>query len=76
LSNPAVIDLFQRQVDKFTSELARYEKIKKVALLGSELTIESGDLTPTLKPRRNVIEKKYAEAINRLYEEGKQAAAV
>lgn len=76
LSDPAIIDLFQRQVDKFTSELARYEKIKKVALLGSELTIESGDLTPTLKPRRNVIEKKYAEAINRLYEEGKKAAAV
>ncbi|HYP28644.1 MAG TPA: long-chain fatty acid--CoA ligase [Blastocatellia bacterium] len=76
LGDPQIIDLFQRQVDKFTSELARYERVKKVALLGSELTIESGDLTPTLKPRRNVIEKKYAGVIDRLYDEGRQAAAV
>ncbi|HKG21908.1 MAG TPA: long-chain fatty acid--CoA ligase, partial [Blastocatellia bacterium] len=74
--DPRIVDLFQRQVDKFTSELARYERVKKVALLGSELTIESGDLTPTLKPRRNVIEKKYAEVIDRLYEGSRQAAAV
>ncbi|HVF91324.1 MAG TPA: long-chain fatty acid--CoA ligase [Blastocatellia bacterium] len=76
LSDPRIVDLFQRQVDKFTSELARYERVKKVALLGSELTIESGDLTPTLKPRRNVIERKYADVIDRLYEESRQAAAV
>jgi long-chain acyl-CoA synthetase len=75
LAGARVRDLMQRQVDKYTSELARYEKIKKVALLEHEMTTESGELTPTLKPRRKVIEKKYAAIIDRLYaEEGAPAA--
>ncbi|HXG65521.1 MAG TPA: long-chain fatty acid--CoA ligase [Blastocatellia bacterium] len=75
--NPAIIDLIERQVDKYTGELARFEKVKKVALLKDELTIASGELTPTLKPRRRFIETKYAALIDRLYiEEGAQAAAV
>ncbi len=77
LTNPRIIDLIERQVDKYTSELARFEKVKKVALLESEFTTESGDLTPTLKPRRSVIEKKYAAVIDRLYaEEGSRLVAV
>lgn len=68
LANPRIVDLIQRQVDRYTAELARYETVKKVALLEKEFTIESGELTPTLKPRRSVIERKYADVINRLYE--------
>ncbi len=68
LANSRVIDLIDRQVDKYTAELARFEKVKKVALLEREFTTESGELTPTLKPRRSVIEKKYASVIDRLYE--------
>ena len=68
LANARVIDLINRQVDKYTAELARFEKVKKVALLEREFTTESGELTPTLKPRRSVIEKKYANVIDRLYE--------
>src|SRR6185436_648657 len=71
LAHPRIVDLIQRQVDKYTSELGQWEKVKKVALLEHELTIESGDLTPTLKPRRSVIEKKYAAVIDRMYEEAK-----
>ena len=69
LENPKILDLFRRQLDKATPELARYEKIKKVALLAREMTAESGELTPTLKPRRKVIEEKYAGIIERLYAE-------
>jgi long-chain acyl-CoA synthetase len=69
LADPRIIDLFQRQVDKYTSELAQYEKVKKIALLEHELTIESGALTPTLKARRGVIESRFADVIDRLYEE-------
>src|SRR6185295_7236171 len=63
IANPRIVDLIQRQIDRHTSELARYETVKKVALLEHELTAESGDLTLTLKPRRSVIEKKYATVI-------------
>ena len=69
LGDARILDLMLRQVNKYTSELARYEKIKKVALLEHEMTTESGELTPTLKPRRRVIEKKYAAMIDRLYAE-------
>jgi long-chain acyl-CoA synthetase len=69
LTSPRIVDLFERQIDKYTSDLARFEKVKKFALLEEELTTESGELTPTLKPRRSVIEKKYAAVINQLYEE-------
>ncbi len=76
LENPRILDLFHRQLDKSTPELARYEKIKKVALLEHEMTAESGELTPTLKPRRKVIEEKYAEMIERLYAEEGATAVV
>jgi long-chain acyl-CoA synthetase len=72
-----IIDLMQRQVDKYTSELAQFEKVKKVALLDRDLTIEAGELTPTLKPRRKVIEEKYQSIIDRMYrEEPRRALAV
>ena len=69
ISNPRIVDLIERQVNKYTVELARFEKVKKVALLEKEFTTESGELTPTLKPKRAVIEKKYAPVIDRLYDE-------
>ena len=76
LKNSRILDLFQRQLDKSTPELARYEKVKKVALLEHEMTAESGELTPTLKPRRKVIEEKYAEIIERLYADERAPAVV
>jgi long-chain acyl-CoA synthetase len=65
--HPRIIDLIQRQIDRLTPNLARYEKIKKVALLEDEFTIEGGELTPTLKVKRRVIDQKYRDAIEKLY---------
>ena len=75
LRHPQVIDLMKRQVDKFTPELAHYEKVKAVALLGQELTIENGELTPTLKVRRRVVAEKYKAQIDRLYAEQEERYA-
>ena len=75
LINPKIIDLIERQVEKYTAELARFEKVKKIALLANEMTIESGELTPTLKVRRSVIDKKYSDVIAGLYEEKAQKLA-
>lgn len=74
LTNPRTVDLIQRQIEKSAPDLAKYERIKKVALLENEMTIESGELTPTLKPRRSVIEKKYADVINKLYADAEDKA--
>lgn len=68
-SHPRIIDLIQRQIDALTPNLAKYERIKKVALLENEFTIEGGELTPTLKVKRRVIDDKYRDVIEELYKE-------
>ncbi len=65
--HPRIINLFERQVASLTSDLAQYEKVKKIALLENELTIESGELTPTLKVKRRVIDEKYRAVVDALY---------
>ncbi|HZE71614.1 MAG TPA: long-chain fatty acid--CoA ligase [Pyrinomonadaceae bacterium] len=67
--HPRIIDLFERQVAQHTRDLAQYEKVKKIALLENEFTIETGELTPTLKVKRRVIDEKYRNVIDRLYED-------
>jgi long-chain acyl-CoA synthetase len=65
--HPRIIDLFERQIASLTPDLAQYERVKKVALIENELTIEGGELTPTLKVKRRVIDEKYRELIDSLY---------
>ena len=65
--HPRIIDLFERQIAGLTGDLAQYERVKKVALLENELTIEGGELTPTLKTKRRVIDEKYRNVIEALY---------
>ena len=67
--DPRIIDLFERQIEKVTPHLAKYEKVKRIALLENELTIEGGELTPTLKVKRRVIDEKYRDVIEQLYAE-------
>jgi len=57
----------EKQVELVNARLARYESIKKFALLPRELTVEAGELTPTLKLKRRVILERYREAIEGLY---------
>ncbi|MEK6282722.1 MAG: long-chain fatty acid--CoA ligase [Acidobacteriota bacterium] len=68
-TNPRVIDLFQRQVASLTTELAQYESVKKIALLENEMTIDGGELTPTMKVKRRVVDEKYRDVIDALYSE-------
>jgi long-chain acyl-CoA synthetase len=65
--HPQIIDLFERQTAKYTADLAQFEKIKAVALLDHDLTIEGGELTPTLKVRRRVVTDKYKDLIDQMY---------
>jgi long-chain acyl-CoA synthetase len=66
-----IIDLFERQIAALTLELAQYERVKKVTLLENEFTIEGGELTPTLKVKRRVIDEKYRSVIDQIYDEAK-----
>ncbi|HMM79812.1 MAG TPA: long-chain fatty acid--CoA ligase [Pyrinomonadaceae bacterium] len=64
-----ILDLFERQVAEATSSLSQYEKVKKIALIENELTVENGELTPTLKVKRRVVDELYHSTIDALYHE-------
>ena len=57
----------EAQVEEINKGLARYETIKKIALLPKELSVETGELTPTLKLKRRVILERHRETIQALY---------
>jgi long-chain acyl-CoA synthetase len=69
IENPRILDLMQRQVDSLTQDLAQYEKVKRIALLENEFSIEDGELTPTLKVKRRIVDEKYKAVIDKLYED-------
>ncbi|HTR72634.1 MAG TPA: AMP-dependent synthetase/ligase [Solirubrobacteraceae bacterium] len=64
---PAVRALVQEALDKANSKYAQVERIKKFAILDHDLSQETGELTPTLKVKRNIVNQKYAEIIDALY---------
>ncbi len=65
--NPRIINLIERQIAELTANLSQYEKVKRIALLENELTVEGGELTPTLKVKRRVVSEKYSEIIEKIY---------
>jgi long-chain acyl-CoA synthetase len=64
---PEVQAKMEREVTKMLPDLASYQSPKKILLLEHDFSIENGDLTPTLKVRRRVVEKKYQRQIDALY---------
>jgi long-chain acyl-CoA synthetase len=62
-----VIALYTEVIDALNRELSQFERIKKIRLLPREFTIESGELTPTLKVRRKIVEEKWRDDIERIY---------
>ncbi|WP_428235256.1 AMP-dependent synthetase/ligase [Gracilimonas sp.] len=67
--NKYVIKRIQKEIDKVNQELSKWEKVKKFKLLKDQFTIDDGEITPTLKIKRNVINEKYKEQIDSIYAE-------
>jgi long-chain acyl-CoA synthetase len=65
--NPVAIRLVQQDVAGLTASLADYERVRRVALLPNELSIDNGELTPTLKVKRRVIDENFGDIIDELY---------
>ncbi|HET9394371.1 MAG TPA: long-chain fatty acid--CoA ligase [Candidatus Rubrimentiphilum sp.] len=62
-----VVAFMTKQVRENTADLAPFEQVRRIALLPRDLTIEDGELSPTLKVRRRIVEQRYAAPIGRLY---------
>ena len=65
--HPDVISMVQGELDKANGKYAPVEQVKKFFILDHDLSQETGELTPTLKVKRNVVQEKYAERFDDLY---------
>lgn len=64
--NPYVVKRVQQEAIELTRELSDFERVKRVYLLPREFSIDKGEMTPTLKIKRSVIDEKYEEAIDEI----------
>ncbi|MEX2435210.1 MAG: long-chain fatty acid--CoA ligase, partial [Balneolaceae bacterium] len=64
-----ILNLFSKEIRSFSTDLASHEKIRDFRLIGHEFTVETGELTPTLKVKRRVIEDKYGHLIEDIFKE-------
>jgi long-chain acyl-CoA synthetase len=67
---PAIRELIGAEVERVNAHYAQVEQVKKFAILPHDLTQAGGELTPTLKVKRNIVEDKYADVLNALYAGG------
>jgi len=68
IQNRDIVGFLYAEVEKSTPNLASYEKVKKIALLERDFEIDQGEMTPSYKVKRNIVEKKYKALIDSLYD--------
>ncbi|MEQ9308459.1 MAG: long-chain fatty acid--CoA ligase [Balneolaceae bacterium] len=71
IAHEDIIDLYKKEMRAFSKELASHEKIRDFRILANEFTVETGEITPTLKVKRRVIAEKYADQIADIFKNDK-----
>jgi long-chain acyl-CoA synthetase len=66
---PEIAAFLLDEVNRMTPGLASYERVKRIVVLDREFDLDMGEVTPTLKVRRNIVERKYADIIESLYQD-------
>ncbi len=67
INHPQFTALLKNEIDLLTEDLSSYERIQKFLLVSEPFSLESGELTPSLKVKRKVVEENYASQIDALY---------
>ena len=70
IRDPETVSVIKRHVDELNHALASYEQIKKFTILSREFSIADGEMTATLKMKRNVVEKRFKHLIDHMYADG------
>ena len=65
--HPKVIELVQAELDRANSHYAQVEQVKRFFILDHDLSQETGELTPTMKVKRNVVADKFEQDVDALY---------
>ncbi|HOD36110.1 MAG TPA: long-chain fatty acid--CoA ligase [Syntrophales bacterium] len=69
IRHPAILEKVQKEVDRANEQLPRYMQVKYFRILPSPFTIESGELTPTMKLKRGVVAARYKDLLDGMYDE-------
>jgi len=72
-SNPEIRALYQREIDEYNRDKPHHEQVRAFAVLPSDLTVEDGSITPTLKVKRRILETRYGDLIRTMYETAEKA---
>ncbi|RXH55761.1 AMP-dependent synthetase/ligase [Granulicella sibirica] len=75
VKDPKVVAMYQGIVDQVNATVAHFETMKRMAVVGDEWSVEAGELTPSMKMKRRVIEKKYEREIGEFYRDEGSAKA-
>lgn len=67
VQNPAVKELFTNAINELQKDLPGFEKVKKFVLLPNPFDVQTGEITPSLKVKRNIVSAKYADVIEEMY---------
>ena len=67
--NPEVLKIFEREIERVNKDLGQWEKIKQFRVVTDQWSLESGELTPTLKLKRRIIQEKYRSLIEDIYQD-------
>jgi long-chain acyl-CoA synthetase len=71
VNDEEIQSIYRKEIRSYSKELASHEKIRDFRLVPTEFTVESGELTPTLKVKRRIIEDKYSDLINDIFADTK-----
>jgi len=66
-NEPAIHDLIKAEVDRANEKYAQVEQVKKFVILDHDLSQATGELTPTMKVKRNIVNERYRELFDSLY---------
>ncbi|CSC78858.1 long-chain acyl-CoA synthetase [Vibrio cholerae] len=69
IKHSQVLEMFEKRVNDLQKELAKFEQVKKFRLLPKAFSMDSGELTPTQKLRRKVINDRYQDEIEEMYQD-------
>ena len=64
-----VREMYRKEIDRIQKDLPTYEKVRRFELLSQALTVEGGEITPTMKVKRKVVEEKFGALIEKMYED-------
>jgi long-chain acyl-CoA synthetase len=72
-ANPEIRALFQKELDAYNADAPHHEQVRAFALLPSDLTVDDGSITPTLKVKRRILETRYQDLIEGMYQAAEKA---